>query len=162
MLEGVVGSAGGAAGGDALEAVPEGLRAEALGGEAPRSGQGAVAVPVGDFRFGAGGADAVEGGQQQVVGGGGAAARGGPGGEQGVEGAAAAGGLPEGGGQAELAGGGLDRDGGGALADECGDALGAAEVGLLHDAGLAVDALGDGDVVVGFLALPLGDDAGHG
>ena len=63
------------------------------------------------------------------------------------------GGLPEGGGQAEFARGGLEGHGGGAIADEGGDALGPAEVGLLDDAGLAVDAFGDGDVVVGVLAL---------
>ena len=59
------------AGGDveAVEAVPEVLRAEAPGRKAPQRAQDGLLVPVGDGGFGSGGADAVDGGEQQVVGG---------------------------------------------------------------------------------------------
>jgi hypothetical protein len=60
-------------------------------------------------------------------------------------------GGPEGGGQAKLAGGGGQGDGGGAIADHLGEFLGGAEVGLMNDAGLAVDAGTFDDVVVELL-----------
>ena len=103
----------------------------------------------------------MEGGEQEEVGQGGALAGRGPEGAEGVEGAGAGGGEPEGAGQAEVAGGGLEGDGGGLLLEQGLDALGGAEVGLADDAGLAVDALGDGDVVVELLVLALADDGGH-
>ena len=146
---------------DGVEMVPEGLGAEVAGGEAPQVGEDGVAVPVGDGGLGAGGTDAVEGGEQEEVGDGGALGGGGPDGEEGVEGTGAAGGLPEGGGQAAVAGGGFEGDGGGLVADECGEALGGAEVGLVGDAGLAVDAAGGDDVVVGLVVFLFADDGGH-
>ena len=57
---------------DGVEMVPEGLGGELAGGEAPQVGEDAVAVPVGDFGFGSGGTDAVEGGEQEEMGDGGA------------------------------------------------------------------------------------------
>ena len=70
-------------------------------------------------------------------------------------------GSPERGGQAELAGGGGQGDGGGAIADHLGEFLGGAEVGLMNDTGLAVDAGTFDDVVVEFVAFLLGDEACH-
>ncbi len=92
---------------------------------------------------------------------GGALAGGGPDRGEGVEGAGGSGGLPEGGGEAGVAGGSLKGDGSGLVTDELGEALGGAEVGLVGDAGLAVDAGGGGDVVVDLMALVLADDGGH-
>ena len=100
----------------------------------------------------------MEGGEQQEVGDGGTLGGSGPDGE---EGAGAAGGLPEGGGQAAVAGGGFERDGGGPVLDEAGEVFGGAEVALVGDAGIAVNAAGGGDVVVGLVALFLADDGCH-
>ena len=146
---------------DGVEMVPEGLGGEEAGGEAPQVGEDGVAVPVGDLGLGAWCADAVEGGEEQEMGDGGAAFRGGPDGEKGVESAGELGGLPEGGREAGVAGGGLERDGGGLVADELGESFGGTEVGLVGDAGLAVDAAGGDDVVVGLVALFLAYDGCH-
>ncbi len=146
---------------DGVEMVPEGLGSELAGGVAPQVGEDAVTVPVGDLGLGAGGADAVEGGEQEEMGDGGALGGGGPDGEEGVEGAGEAGGLPESGGEAAVAGGGLEGEGSGLVADELGEALGGTEVGLVGDAGLAIDAAGGDDVVVDLIALLLADDGGH-
>ena len=151
------------AGGDveAVEAVPEVLRAEAPGRKAPQRAQDGLLVPVGDGGFGSGGADAVDGGEQQVVGGSRSGARLGPEPEQGLEGAAALGGLPESAGQAEFEGGSLQGDRGGLVLNELLEAFGGAEVGLLDNPGIALDAAGGGDVIVGLVAFLFADDGWH-
>ena len=153
----------GQAGGDveAVEAVPEILRAEALAGKAPQRAQDGALIPVGDGGFGPGGTNAVDRGEQQVVGRGGSGAGLGPELEQGLKGPAAAGGLPEGAGQAKCEGGGLERDGGGFVLDEFFEALGGAEIGLLDHAGVAIDAASGDGIVVGLVALLFADEGRH-
>jgi len=53
------------------------------------------------------------------------------------------------------------RGGGGAIADHLGQFFGGAEVSLMDDAGLALDAGTFDDVVVEFIAFFLGDEACH-
>ena len=107
-----------------------------------------VTIPVGHLGFGPRLADAVDGGQQQIVRRGGAGTRFGPERFQGVEDAGLPGGQPEGAGQAEVDGGGRKGYRSGAVLDQGGDAFGGSEIGLLDDAGLAVDAGAFDDVVV--------------
>ena len=45
--------------------------------------------------------------------------------------------------------------------DQLGDLLGGAEIGLMNDAGLAVDAGAFDDVVIELVAFLLGDEASH-
>src|SRR5664280_189236 len=75
--------------------------------------------------------------------------------------AALAGGEPERTGQAEVDRGGLQRQRRGALPDQGGDFLSAAEIGLMNDAGLAVDAGAFDDVVVELIAFFLRDKGRH-
>ena len=71
------------------------------------------------------------------------------------------GGQPEGAGQAELHLGDGQGQRGGAILDQRGDTFGSAEIGLLDDAGLALDAGGFDDVVVEFASFLFGDDGRH-
>jgi len=68
---------------------------------------------------------------------------------------------PEGAGQSEVARGGGQGDGRGTVFDQGGHLIGRAEVGLVHDAGLAVDARAVDHVVVEFVALFLSDEGCH-
>ena len=113
------------------------------------------------FGLGAGLADAVNGGQQQIVGSGGAGAGLGPERLQQGEHAGVLRRQPEGARKAEVDRGGRKRERGGAVLDQGGDALGGAEVGLVDDAGLAVDAGAFDDVVVEGVGFLLGDEGGH-
>ena len=72
------------------------------------------------------------------------------------------GGLPEGAGEAEVEGLGFDGVRSGLLLEGGEDAVNGAEVGLVDDAGLAVDAFGDGDVEVGLAADDFLDKGCHG
>jgi hypothetical protein len=144
-----------------IETIPEGLGSEALGWESPQGMQDAVAIPVGDFGFRARLADAMDGGEEEIVGGGGPGAGCGPEGGEGGEGSRAFGGEPEGAGESEGDGGGGEGDGSGRVFDEGGDAFGGAEIGLVDDAGFAVDAGAFDDVVVESVGLLLGDEGGH-
>jgi hypothetical protein len=121
----------------------------------------AVAIPVGDFGFGAWLADAMDGGEEEIVGGGRSGAGGRPEGGEGGEGSGAFGGEPESAGKSEGDGGGREGTGGGRVFDEGGDAFGGAEVGLVDDAGFAVDAGAFDDVVVEGVGSLLGDEGGH-
>ena len=103
----------------------------------------------------------MDGRQQEVVSGRGSGTWRGPEGVEQVPDAGLLSGGPEGGGQAKLAGGGGQGDGGGAIANHLGEFLGGTEVGLMNDAGLAVDAGTFDDVVVELVALLLGDEACH-
>ncbi|MFO0283706.1 MAG: hypothetical protein ACK532_17500 [Acidobacteriota bacterium] len=123
--------------------------------------QDAVAIPVGDFGFWARLTDAMDGGEEEIVGGGGPGAGCGPEGGEGGEGSRAFGGEPEGAGESEGDGGGGEGDGSGRVFDEGGDAFGGAEIGLVDDAGFAVDAGAFDDVVVESVGLLLGDEGGR-
>ncbi|MFN8941387.1 MAG: hypothetical protein ACK5ZJ_16775, partial [Acidobacteriota bacterium] len=68
---------------------------------------------------------------------------------------------PEGAGESEGDGGGGEGDGSGRVFDEGGDAFGGAEIGVVDDAGFAVDAGAFDDVVVESVGLLLGDEGGH-
>ena len=70
-------------------------------------------------------------------------------------------GEPESAGQSKVARSGGQRDRGGAVFDEGGDLLGSTEIGLVDDAGLAIDAGAFDDVVVELLAFLLGDEGGN-
>ncbi len=100
-------------------------------------GTSAAGIPVGDFGFGAGLTDAMNGGQQEVVSRSGTRARRRPKREEEVEDAEVQSGEPESAGRAEVERSSGQGDGGGAVLDEGGDPLGGAEVGLVDDAGLA-------------------------
>ena len=143
---------------DGFEAVPKGLRGEAVSGEMPESGQSGAFIPVLHFGFGAGFADAVNGGEQDVVSGGRAGTGFMPKRLEKIEDAGLFGGEPKGTGEAELACGGSNGDGSGAVFDEGGDSLSGAQVVLMNDAWLAVDAGAFDGVVVSLLALLFGDD----
>ncbi len=69
--------------------------------------------------------------------------------------------VEEGGDDAEVADGGLGSGGGGGELEFGDDVVGATEVDLADDFGLAVDALGLAGVVVGVAADDLLDEAGH-
>jgi hypothetical protein len=68
---------------------------------------------------------------------------------------------PERAGQAEVDRGGLQRQRRGALLDQGGDLLGGAEIGLMNDARLAVDARAFDDIVLALVGLLLGDKGRH-
>src|SRR6202008_2639249 len=68
---------------------------------------------------------------------------------------------PQGAGEAEVSQGGGEGNRGGLLLDEFGDFFGGAEIGLMNDAGLAVDASAFDEVVVEAVALFLFDEASH-
>ena len=65
---------------------------------------------------------------------------------------------PEGTGQAVVAARGGQRDRGGAVLDQGGDLLSGAEIGLVDDAGFAVDAGALDNVVVELIAFSLSDE----
>lgn len=146
---------------DLIETIPEGLGGEAFGRESPQRVEDAVAIPIGDFGLWAWLADAVDGGEEDIVGGGRAGAGGRPEGGKGGEGSGAFGGEPERAGEAELDGGGREGNGCSGVLDEGGDAFGGTEVGLVDDAGFAVDAGAFDDVVVEGVGFLLGDEGGH-
>jgi hypothetical protein len=102
----------------------------------------------------------MNGGQQQVVGGAESGARLGPELLQQIEDTGLLGGQPQGTGQAEIAHGGGQRYRSGAIANQGGDFFGGAEIALMDDARLAVDAGALDDVVVELVALLLCDEAG--
>ena len=112
-----------------------------------------TAIPVGNLGLRAGLTDAVNRGEQEVMSGGWTGARCGPNGLQNGECAGVLGGQPESAGQPELDGGSGDGDGCGAVLDESGDAFRGAEIGLLDDPGLAVDAGALDDIVVELVGL---------
>lgn len=71
------------------------------------------------------------------------------------------GGEPERARQPQVQGGGRQGNGRGAVFDEGGHLLGTAKVGLVDDAGLAVDAGAFDDVLVELVGLLLGDEGSH-
>jgi len=68
---------------------------------------------------------------------------------------------PESTGQSKVARGGRQRDRGSAVLDQSGDLFGGTEVGLVDDAGLAIDTGAFDDVVVELVAFFLGDEGGN-
>src|SRR5579864_2034758 len=133
---------------DLLKSIPEVLGAEARGRESPGRIQNGAAVPIGHLSFGPGLTDAMDSRQQQVVGRRGSGAGRGPEGLQQGKETSVLGCPPESAGQTEVAGCGGKRDGGGTVFDQGGDLLGGAQIGLVDDTGLAVDAATLDDVVV--------------
>jgi hypothetical protein len=123
--------------------------------------QDGPAIPVGHFGLRTGLADAVDGGQQQIVSRRGSGPRFRPERFQCVKDAGLLGGQPQGAGQAEVDGGGREGDGSGAVLDQGGEAFGGSQIGLLDDAGLAIDAGALDDVVVELVGFLLVDDASH-
>ena len=103
----------------------------------------------------------MNGGQEQVVGGRGPGARLGPQLLEQLEDAGLLGGQPQGTRQAEVAHGGGEGHRSSAVADQSGDLFGGAEVALMDDARLAVDAGALDDIVVELVALLLSDEASH-
>ena len=100
-------------------------------------------------------------GQQQIVGRGRSRAGLGPEGLQRGENAGTLGGRPKSARQAEIQRGGREGDGSGAVLDQGGNAFSGAEIGLMDDARLAVDAGAFDDVVVELVAFLLGDEGSH-
>lgn len=146
---------------DLFKAVPERLRAKPLGREAPKGVENTLAIPLGDFRLWSRLADAMNGGEQKIVGRRRTGARSGPERGQGGESAGPLRGQPERAWEAESHRGGRERNRGGGALDQSGDALGRAEVGLMDDAGLAVDAGAFDDVIVERVGFLFGDERGH-
>jgi hypothetical protein len=103
----------------------------------------------------------MNGGQEQVMGGGGPGARLRPELLEQFEDTGLLSGQPEGTGQAEIAHSGSQRYGSRAIANQGGDLFGGAEIALMDDAGVAVDAGTLDHVVVQLVALLLCDEAGH-
>ena len=148
-------------GGDAVHVVPKALAGELGGFEREQAVEDGALEPGGDDGFGAGVEAAVEGGDEQVGADGGAwAALGDVAVDDSGE-LQAPGEVEEGGDGAEVADGGLGSGGGGGELEFGDDVVGATEVDLADDFGLAVDALGLAGVVVGVAADDLLDEAGH-
>src|SRR5271157_693057 len=120
-----------------------------------------AAIPIGHFRFGAGLTDAVDRRQQQIMSGRGSGAGPGPEGLQQIPDAGLLRCCPEGHGKAKLARRRGQRDGGGAIAHHLGQLLGGAEVSLMNNAGLALDAGAFDHVVIELVAFLLGHEAWH-
>ena len=123
--------------------------------------QNGSAVPVGHLGFRPGLTDAVDGGQQQVAGQRRARSGSGPELLQYPKQTGLLGREPERAGQSKVARSGGPRDRGSAVLDQSDELVGGAEIGLVDDAGLAVDAGGFDDVVVvvvELVAFFLGDE----
>src|SRR5271169_326935 len=144
-----------------LEGVPESLRSKALGRKTPLGSEDGPVVPVADFGFRTGITDAVNGGEQEIVSGTGSGTRSRPQGFQQGPQAGLFGSQPQGAGKAEVSHGGGEGDGGGLLLDQCGEFFGGAQIGLMDDAGFAVDAGAFDEVVVEAIAFFLFDQASH-
>src|SRR5229473_8450799 len=123
-----------------FEGVPEGLRGKAFGRKTPLGSEDGLLVPVADFRLRAGIADAVNGREQEVVSRSGSGTRSRPQGFQQRPHAGLFGRQPQGAGETEISQGGGEGDGSGLLMDEFGEYFGGAQMGLMDDPGLAVDA----------------------
>ena len=148
---------------DAVHVVPEALGGELGGAEGEQAMEGGGVEPAGERGPGAGGEAAVEDGGEEV----GADGRAGTAlGDVAVDDAGeveAAGEGEQGGAAAELAHDGVQWLGGRvSVLEFLSDGIGAAEVGLGNDLGLAVDALADAHVVVGVAVDDFLDEAGHG
>jgi len=146
---------------NAVEAVPELLGGEPLGCKAPLRTQDGAVIPIGDFGFRSGLADAVDRGQQQIMRRRGTGVSSGPQRLKQFEDARALSCQPEGAGQAEVQSGGLQRKGRGAAFDERGHLFGATEISLVNNARLAVDACAFDDVVVEMVAFLRGAERCH-
>src|SRR5256885_11579037 len=131
-----------------FEGVPEGLRGKALGRETPLGSKEGPLVPATDFGFRTGITDAVNGREQEIVSGTGSGTRSRPQGFEQRPHAGLFGSQPQGAGEAEVSQGGGEGNRGGLLLDEFGDFFGGAEIGLMNDAGFAVDASAFDEVVV--------------
>jgi hypothetical protein len=103
----------------------------------------------------------VNGGEQEIVSGSRSGTRRRPQGFQQWPYAGLFGSQPQGAGETEISQGGGEGDGGGLLLDQFNEFFGGAQIGLMDDAGLAVDAGAFDQVVVEAVALFLFDQAGH-
>ena len=149
-------------GGDAVHVVPEALAGKLGGADREQSLQDGGVEPGGEGGLGAGGEAAVEDRREQIGADGGAGAALGDVAVDVLGKPEAAGEGEQGGAGAELPHDGLPGLGAGVGSLEfLDDAVGAAQVGLGDDLGLAVDALGDAGVVVGVPADDLLEEAGH-
>src|ERR1700739_476345 len=144
-----------------FEGVPEGLRGKALGRETPLGSKGGPLVPATNFGFWPGITEAVKGGGEEIVSGPGPGPRSRPQGFEQRPQAGLFGSQPQGAGEAEVSQGGGEGNRGGLLLDEFGDFFGGAEIGLMNDAGFAVDASAFDEVVVEAGGLFLFDEASH-
>jgi hypothetical protein len=111
-----------------LEAIPKGLRGEALRLQAPEGIKDALPIPVARLGLGAGRTNAVDGGEQQVVSGRRTGAGFPPQGLQQGEDPGLLGSQPEGSGQAQLAPGNGEGQGSGAIFEQGGDLFSVAQI----------------------------------
>jgi hypothetical protein len=146
---------------DLFKSIPEGLRGEAFRWNSPGRMQNGAAVPIGHFGLGSRLTDAVDSGQQQIAGRRGTGSGRGPERLQYVKETRLLGGEPESARQSKVARGGGQRDRGSAVFEQSGDFVSGPEIGLVDDAGLAIDAGAFDDVVVELVAFFLGDEGGH-
>jgi hypothetical protein len=123
--------------------------------------QDGTVIPIGDLGLRTGLTNAVDSSQQEIVSWRGAGAGLRPERLQKRKNASLLGGEPKRTGQPEVTHGGGQRHGGGAVLDQVGDLFGGAQIGLVDDAGFAIDASAFDDVVVELIALFLGDEGGH-
>src|SRR5580765_8450636 len=123
--------------------------------------QNGAAIPIGNLGLGPGLTDAMDSRQQQVVGRRRAGSRRGPKGFQYSKDSGLLCREPKRAGQAEVARGGGKRNWRSAVLDQSSDFIGGAEIRLVDDARLAIDAGAFDDVVVELVALLLGDERGH-
>ncbi len=148
--------------GDAVHLVPEALAGELVGAQGEQAAQGGGVEPAGEAGLGAGGEAAVEDGGEQVGADGGAGAALGEMTVDVLDELQAAGEGEQSGRGTEFTHDRLQRlGGGGSGAEFLDDLVGATEIGLGDDLGLAVDALADAGVVVGVAPDDLLDEAGH-
>ncbi len=103
----------------------------------------------------------MNGREQEIVSGTGSGTRSRPQGFEQQPQAGLFGSQPQGAGETEVSQGGGEGNRGGLLLDEFGDFFGGAEIGLMNDARLAVDASAFDEVVVQAVALFLFDEASH-
>src|SRR5438094_7345830 len=120
--------------------------------------QNGSAVPIGHLGLGPWLTDAVDGCQQKVTSRRRAGSRCGPKRFQHAQQTGLLGGEPESAGQSKVARRGGQRDRGSTVLDKGGNLVGSAEIRLVDDAGLALDASAFDDVVIELLALLLGDE----
>jgi hypothetical protein len=146
---------------DAVEAVPELLRAESLWRKVPHRTQDSAVIPAGHFGFRARLTDAMYCGQQQKMRRRRTRAGLGPKRLEQFKDPGLLSGEPQRTGQTHIARCGLQRDWRRAVFNQRGDLLGGAEIRLMDNAGLAVNASAVDDIVVKFIRLLLGDEGRH-
>jgi hypothetical protein len=146
---------------DAIKAVPELLGGESLRRQVPKRGQDGAVIPASHFGFGTRLTDTVDGGQQQIMRRRRTRAGLRPERLEEFKDAGPLSGEPQRTGQTHIESRGLQRDWRGAVFNQRGDLLGGAEIRLMDNAGLAVNAGALDDIVIEFVRLLLGDEGRH-